>query len=418
VSAHASVVVVGAGPAGLAAAIELRRRGVADVLVLERERVPGGIPRHSDHPGFGARDLRRLTSGPAYARRYADLAREAGARIATSTMATGWGDDGALLVTGPDGARALRPDAIVLATGCRERPRAARLVPGTRPAGVMTTATLQQLVHGHGERVGTRAVVAGAEHVSFSAVATLAEGGARTVAMVTEQPRHQSFALFRAGAGARYRAPLHTRTAITRIDGRARVEAVELTALDTGAARTVACDTVVFTADWIPDHELAVLAGIALDPGTRGPTVDAALQTERPGVFAAGNLDHGAEPADVAALGGRHAGAAAARYLTGERAWPERRVPIRCGPQLQWIAPNAVTPGAGPPPRGRVLLRASAFLALAEVEIAQDGRTLHRTRLRRLQPGRSAALPAGWLGGVDPGGGPVDVRVRRARVAR
>jgi hypothetical protein len=282
----------------------------------------------------------------------------------------------------------------------------------------MTTATLQQLVHRYGERVGPRAVVAGAEHVSFSAVATLAEGGARTVAMVTEQARHQSFALFRAGAAARYRAPVHTRTAITRIDGRKRVTAVEITALDTGAARTVACDTVVFTADWIPDHELAVLAGIALDPGTRGPVVDAALRTGRPGVFAAGNLDHGAEPADIAALSGRHAGARAADYLMGDRTWPERLVPIRCAPPLQWIAPNAVAPGAGPPLRGRLLLRASAFLALAEIEAVQDGRVLHRARLHRLQPGRSTALAAGWLSAVDADGGPVDVRVRRSRVVR
>jgi thioredoxin reductase len=413
-----TVVVVGGGPAGLAAAIELRRRGVADVLVLEREREAGGIPRHSDHPGFGARDLRHLMSGPAYARRYAELARAAGARIATSTMATGWGGDGALLVTGPrDGPAALRPAAIVLATGSRERPRAARLVPGTRPAGVMTTATLQQLVHLHHEPVGTRAVVAGAEHVSFSAVATLAEAGARTVAIVTEQPHHQSLALIRAGATARYRAPLHTRTAITRIDGRDRVTAVQLTELDTGAARSVACDTVVFTADWIPDHELAVLAGIALDPGTRGPVVDSALRTERPAVFAAGNLDHGAEPADVAALSGRHAGGAAADYLASDRAWPQRFVPIRCEPPLHWIAPNAVAAGAGAPPRGRLLLRAHAFLALPEIEVAQDGRTLHRAGLRRVQPGRSAALPAGWLSAVDPGGGPIGVRVRRARVA-
>ena len=264
---------------------------------------------------------------------------------------------------------------------------------------------------------GARAVVVGAEHVSFSAVATLAAGGARTVAMVTEEPRHQSLALFRAGAAARYRTPLHTRTRITRIDGRERVEAVELTALDTGAARTVACDTVVFTADWIPDHELAVLAGIALDRGTRGPVVDPALRTERPGVFAAGNLDHGAEPADVAALSGRHAGAAAAAFLENDRAWPDKRVALRTEPPLHWIAPNAVAPRAAKPPRGRLLLRASAFLTLPELEVAQDGRTLWRGRVRRLQPGRSAALPAAWLQAVDPDGGAVAVRVRRARVA-
>jgi thioredoxin reductase len=413
----APVVVVGAGPAGLAAAIELRRRGVGNVLVLEREREPGGIPRHSDHPGFGARDLRRLTSGPAYARRYAELAAAAGARIACETMATGWTAGGALQVTAPGGRTEIAPAAVILATGCRERPRAARLVPGTRPAGVMTTATLQQLVHLRHETVGRRAVVVGAEHVSFSAVATLAQGGARTVAMVTAEPRHQSAALFRAGAAARYRAPLHTRTAITDIAGRARVESVELTRLDTGRAWSVACDTVVFTADWIPDHELAVLAGIDLDPGTRGPVVDTALRTTRRGVFAAGNLDHGAEPADVAALSGRHAGAAAAAFLAGASPWPHRHVPIHCAWPLHWIAPNAIAPGAGPPARGRFALRARALLRTPEIEVAQDGRTLWRGRLRSVRPGRSAALAAGWLPTVDPGGGPVALRVRRARVA-
>jgi thioredoxin reductase len=411
------VVVVGAGPAGLAAAIELRRRGVEDVLVLEREREAGGIPRHSDHPGFGARDLRRLTSGPRYARRYAELAAAAGARIARETMATGWTAGGALEVTSPHGRTEIEAAAVILATGCRERPRAARLVPGTRPAGVMTTATLQQLVHLRHETVGRRAVVVGAEHVSFSAVATLAEGGARTVAIVTEHDRHQSLAAFRLGVAARYRAPLHARTAITDIAGRARVESVELTRLDSGHAWRVACDTVVFTADWIPDHELAVLAGIDLDPGTRGPAVDTALRTARPGVFAAGNLDHGAEPADVAALSGRHAGAAAAAFLAGASPWPERRVPIRCAAPLHWIAPNAIAAHAGPPPRGRFALRATAFLRAADVEVAQDGRTLWRGRLRAIRPGRSAALPADWLHAVDPGGGPVAVGVRRARVA-
>jgi hypothetical protein len=281
----------------------------------------------------------------------------------------------------------------------------------------MTTGTLQRLVHLRGAPVGTRAVVVGAEHVSFSAVATLAEGGARTVAMVTAAPRDESIAAFRAGAALRYRTPLHVRAAVTRIDGRERVEAVELTDLDSGATRRVACDTVVFTADWIPEHELAALAGIALDPGTRGPTVDAALRTDRPGVFAAGNVVHGAEAADVAALSGRHAGAAAAAHVVKAAPWPAARVPVRCAPPLHWIAPNAITPDAGAPPRGRFALRAHAFLRAPLVRVAQDGRALWEGRLRGLQPGRSAALPAGWAGAVDPAGGPVEVAVARARVA-
>jgi thioredoxin reductase len=411
------VVVIGAGPAGLAAAVELRRRGVPGVLVLEREREPGGIPRHAHHQGFGARDLRRLVDGPAYARRYAELARAAGAELRTETMVTGWTSDGALELTGPSGRATLSPAAVVLATGCRERPRSARLVPGSRPAGVMTTGTLQQLVHLRGARLGTRAVVVGAEHVSFSALATLAEGGAETVAMVTEAPRHASFAAFRAGAALRYRAPLHTRTAVTLIEGRDRVTAVELSNIATGDARRVECDTVVFTADWIPDHELAAQAGIALDPGTRGPAVDAALRTDRPGVHAAGNVLHGAEAADVAALSGRQAGAAAAAYLAGD-GWPAQRIAVRCAPPLGWIAPNVVTPGAGPPSRGRFALRAHAFLRAARVSVRQDGRTLWSGRLLRIEPARSAALPAGWTGAVDPGGGPVEIVLERARLAR
>jgi len=178
--------------------------------------------------------------------------------------------------------------------------------------------------------------------------------------------------------------------------------------------RKVACDTVVFTADWIPDHELAVMAGLAMDPGTRGPAVDAALRTSRPGVFAAGNLLHGAETADVAALGGRHAGAAAAEFVSGGEGWPDARIPVECEPPLCWIAPNAVAPGAGPPPRGRFAVRSSDFLSRPRIEISQGGRTLWAGRVARLVPGRSASLPHSWTDAVDPSAEAVRVRVGAA----
>jgi thioredoxin reductase len=409
-----TVVVVGAGPAGLAAALELRRRGVPDVLVLEREAEAGGIPRHAQHQGFGLRDLRRPLSGPRYARRYAELASAAGAELRTGTMVTAWSPGGPLELTGPGGRETLDPEAVVLATGCRERPRPARLVPGSRPEGVITTGTLQQLVYLKGMKPGTRALVVGAEHVSFSALLTLAHGGARAVGMVTELPRHQSLALFRAGAALRFRTPLWTRTALSAIHGRPRVEAVELTDLDSGAQRRLACDTVVFSADWIPDHELAVMAGLAMDAGTRGPVVDAALRTSRPGVFGAGNLLHGAETADVAALGGRHAGAAAAAFVSGGHGWPEARIPIECEPPLRWISPNAVVPGAGAPPRSRFALRSSEFVSRPRIEIAQGDRTLWAGRVARLVPGRPASLPHAWTEAVDPGADAVGVRLARA----
>ena len=189
-----TVVVIGAGPAGLAAALELRRREVPEVLVLERERDAGGIPRHAQHQGFGLRDLRRPLSGPRYARRYAELVTAADAELRTETMVTSWSAGGPFELTGPGGPETLDPAAVVLATGCRERPRSARLVPGSRPEGVITTGTLQQLVYLKGLKPGARALVVGAEHVSFSALLTLAHGGARTLALATELPRHASLA--------------------------------------------------------------------------------------------------------------------------------------------------------------------------------------------------------------------------------
>ena len=410
--ADGPVTIVGGGPAGLAAAIELRARGVGEVVVIEREAEVGGIPRHARHPGFGVRDLRRPLSGPAYARRYAGLARVAGVDVLTETMATGWADS-ALELTSPGGRSTLSPSAIVLATGCRERPRSARLVPGSRPGGVMTTGMLQQLVYLQRRPAGQRALIVGAEHVSFSAITTLAHGGARALALTTELAHHQSLAAFRLGARVRYGVPVWTRTRVSEIRGRERVEEVELTDLDSGGRREVACDTVVFSADWVPDHELAVLGGVELDALTRGPAVDPGLHSSRPGVFAAGNLLHGAEQADVAALSGRHVAASVSRYLaTGE--WPAQRVRVHCQPPLGWIAPNALSRGGGPaaaPARGHFALRAREYLRAPRVEVVQDGRELWSGRLARLMPGRSARLSASWTDRVDPAGGPVLARL-------
>ena len=265
-------------------------------------------------------------------------------------MVTGWDEAGALELTGPGGRTTLSPAAVVLATGCRERPRSARLVPGSRPAGVMTTGMLQQLVYLRGLPAGRRALVVGAEHVSFSAIATLAHGGARTLALTTELAAHQSLGVFRLGARLRYRVPVWTRTRVSAIRGRERVEGVELTDLDSGRTRSVACDTIVFSADWIPDHELAVQAGIELDPITRGPAVDPALRTSRAGVFAVGNLLHGAEQADVAALSGRHVAAGVAVFLA-DGAWPARpRAGSRVSRRSDGSPPTPSRPRRAHPP--------------------------------------------------------------------
>jgi thioredoxin reductase len=382
---------------------------------LEREREPGGIPRHAHHQGYGLRDLRRPLSGPRYAREWTSRAVAAGAEILIGAQATGWSRDTRLTleVTAPRGRHLIAARAIVLATGCRERARSARLVAGTRPQGIMTTGTLQQLVYLCGKKVGTRAVVIGAEHVSFSALMTLAHGGARPVAMTTELAHHQSYAAFRAGAALRFRVPVLTRAAVTGIRGRKQVEAVEITDLNTGSTREIACDLVVFTADWIPDHELAVLGGVELDPGTRGPRIDQACRTNVPGIFAAGNVLHGAETADVAALSGRHVAKAVAGWLENA-SWPQPPVSIRCEEPLHWVAPNSIVVGDRSVARNRFLLRARRELISPRIEIQQGHRRLWAGRLARVTAGRSARIPTAWLDAVDADRGAVTIRVSRA----
>jgi thioredoxin reductase len=409
------VLVVGAGPAGLSAAGELRRLGVGSVLVAEREAEAGGIPRHSFHTGYGLRDLHRVLSGPAYARALADAAVAAGAEVRLGTTVTccapGASGGFGVTMTSARGIETVDAEVVLLATGCRERPRPARLVPGDRPAGVMTTGELQQRVYLGDERLPGRALVVGAEHVSFSAAVTLAHAGARVVALVTEYERQQSYAAFRVGAALRWRVPVWTSTAVRRVDGRERLAGVELADLLGGSTRFVPCDTLVFTADWIPDHELARHAGLDLDPGTRGPTVDTLLRTSAAGVFAAGNLVHAAETADIAALSGRHAARQIAAAL-GDAGPSAASVPVRAEPPLRWISPNAVAvtaDGPAPPPLGRFVLRSAEFRQVARLEVRQDGQVLGRSGPVRLIPGRPVHLGAGWLARIDPAGGSVHV---------
>jgi hypothetical protein len=260
--------------------------------------------------------------------------------------------------------------------------------------------------------------VVGAEHVSFSAAMTLSHAGADVVALVTEHERQQSYVAFRVGAALRWRIPVWTRCAVRRVMGRGRLAGVEVADVPTGAARFVPCDTVVFTGDWIPDHELARLAGLALDPGTRGPAVDTTLATSAAGVYAAGNLVHAAETADIAALSGRHAARHIAAALASGRLGSGspgvapadgRRRPVLVAPPLRWISPNVIGTSAAPPPLGRFVLRSQDFRRLARLEVRQDGRLLARSRPVRLVPGRPVHLDADWLPRVDPAGGPVRV---------
>lgn len=402
---HVDVLVVGAGPAGLAAAARLAAAGAGRVEVLEREQQPGGVPRHCAHGGFGT--WTHPLTGPRYARLLTEAAERAGATLRTAVTALDWATAGPVLTTvGPGGPETIEARAVVLATGARERPRSARLVPGTRPAGVYTTGELQQAVHLFGQHIGTRAVVVGAADVSYAAAGTVRAAGAEVVALVTEHPRAQTGRARARTARLRHGVPLLTGTTVTELLGHGRLSGVRVRHRD-GRTTVLPCDTVVFTGDFVPEQELARRGGLTLDPGTRGPAVGAALHTSRPGVFAAGNVLHAVEPAGTAAREGARAAGAVLDFLAGAP-WPDPGVPVAVEAPLRWIAPNRVTPGAVP---ARHVLRTGVPLPRPVLYVHQDGRLLHRQRLTAgtALPDRTLTLDARWHDRVDPEGGPVRV---------
>ncbi|MFI9803238.1 NAD(P)/FAD-dependent oxidoreductase [Streptomyces sp. NPDC052301] len=402
------VLVVGAGPAGLAAAARVAAAGAGRVEVLEREEQPGGVPRHCAHGGFGTR-IRPLT-GPRYARRLTQAAELAGAALRTGVSVLDWAPTGPVLhTTGPGGPEVIEARAVVLATGARERPRTARLVPGTRPAGVWTTGELQQAVHLFGQYIGARAVVVGAEDVSYAAAGTLRAAGTEVVALVTEHPRARTSRARARSALLRHGVPLLTETAVAELLGRGRLSGVRVRHRD-GRTAVLPCDTVVFTGDFVPEHELARRGGLVLDPGTRGPAVDGSLRTSRPGILAAGNLLHAVERAGTAAHEGALAAEAVLDFLAGAP-WPDPGVPLTVEAPLRWITPNRLVPAARP---ARYVLRTAAPLADPVLHVRQDGRLLHRERLGpgTARPHRPLILSARWHHLVDPEGGTVRVGTR------
>jgi hypothetical protein len=235
-------------------------------------------------------------------------------------------------------------------------------------------------------------------------VLTLREAGVRPVALVTDLPHTQTFRPFDLATRVGLRVPVWTRTSVTGVTGRHRLDGVRVRGPD-DAERTVAVDVVVFTGDFIPDNELARLAHLTIDPGTKGPACDGNGATSVPGIFVTGNLVHPAETADVVARRATSVGRAVVAWLRdgGSDGRSEKPTPVRLrvAEPLLWVAPNLAEPG-----RARtepLLLRTQAFLDHPRLEVTQAGRLLATLRPRRMIPNRSHALPSDWLRLVQPG---------------
>lgn len=342
------VLIVGAGPAGLAAAAELKRLGIRDVVVLEREQTAGGVPRHCGHTGFGWREFRRVLTGPAYARRLVN--ETAGLDVRTGTTALALEHGGCVRVAGPRSLETLRGRRVLLALGTRETPRSARLVSGTRPWGVFTTGALQQLVYLARVMPCTRAVIVGTELVSFSNLLTMRHAGIRPVAMIEPgdrilAPRPGDW-IARLGFGTR----VLTRTRVVAVHGTRRVTGVEVER--DGRHQTLDCDGVVFSGRFLPETAIVRPSHLEIDAGTGGPVVDQYGRCSDPVFFAAGNVLRPVEASWTAFDEGRAVAHAIAASLHGALPEASHRAKLEPVDPVRYVCPQRV---ASPAPLAAAL---------------------------------------------------------------
>lgn len=324
------VVVIGGGPAGMAAALSAHKAG-ARVAIVEREQHLGGILRQCIHPGFGLSHFKQELTGPEYAQRFIDQVRATDIALFLDSMVLGIDsgestEDAALhtvTLMSPASMLQLTGRAVVLAMGCRERTRSEIKIPGSRPAGVFTAGLAQRYINIENLKPGSRAVILGSGDIGLIMARRCTLEGISVEGVYELMPYANGLRRNVKNCLDDFGIPLHLSTTVTRVIGHDRVEAVEVSQVDEhlapilGTERVVPCDTLLLSVGLIPENELSVAAGVELDPRTRGAVVDQCLQTGVPGIFACGNVLHVHDLADNVTTESERAGAAAAVYALG-----------------------------------------------------------------------------------------------------
>lgn len=324
------VVVIGGGPAGMAAALAAHKVG-ARVAIVEREQHLGGILRQCIHPGFGLSHFKQELTGPEYAQRFIDQVHATDIALFLNSMVIGI-DSGesaedtavhTVTLMSPTGMLQLTGRAVVLAMGCRERTRSEIKIPGSRPAGVFTAGLAQRYINIENLKPGSRAVILGSGDIGLIMARRCTLEGVSVEGVYELMPYANGLRRNVKNCLDDFGIPLHLSTTVTRVIGHDRVEAVEVSQVDEhlapipGTERIVPCDTLLLSVGLIPENELSVAAGVELDPRTRGAVVNQSLQTGVPGIFACGNVLHVHDLADNVTTESERAGAAAAVWALG-----------------------------------------------------------------------------------------------------
>lgn len=403
------VVVIGGGPAGMAAALAAHKAG-ARVAIVEREQHLGGILRQCIHPGFGLSHFKQELTGPEYAQRFIDQVRATDMALFLDSMVLGIDsgestEDAAVhtvTLMSPTGMLQLTGRAVVLAMGCRERTRSEIKIPGSRPAGVFTAGLAQRYINIENLKPGSRAVILGSGDIGLIMARRCMLEGISVEGVYELMPYANGLRRNVKNCLNDFGIPLHLSTTVTRVIGHDRVEAVEVSQVDEhlapipGTERVVPCDTLLLSVGLIPENELAVAAGVELDPRTRGAVVDQSMQTGVPGIFACGNVLHVHDLADNVTTESERAGTAAAAYALGCGAGADAGA---ADPGCQFTVSPAGIAGYALPGRittvglTKLNFRVRRPVDTARVRILANGEELFASKVRPFKPSVMESFP-------------------------
>ena len=392
------VLVIGSGPAGLAAAIAAREDGVENLLVLEREHTSGGILRQCIHNGFGLHRFKEELTGPEYAQRDIDRARELNIPIqCDTTVLSVDGERRVTCVSAEHGLQTIEAGAIVLAMGCRERPRGALGIPGTRCAGIYSAGTAQKFVNMEGFMPGKRVVILGSGDIGLIMARRMTLQGAKVLACVELMPYSSGLNRNIVQCLNDYDIPLYLSHTVTDIQGRERLSGVTVSKVDEdrrpipGTEIHFDCDTLLLSVGLIPENELSALAGVELSPLTSGATVDDQLQTSVPGIFACGNVLHVHDLVDHVSRESFKAGHVAAAYARGEKnTAPTARV--LDGEGVRGVVPQRIRL-TGEEREVELMFRPSGVFKNASAVVRSGEKEIARKRAPIFTPGEMAVIP-------------------------
>lgn len=393
------VLVIGSGPAGLAAAIAAREAGVENLLVLEREHTSGGILRQCIHNGFGLHRFKEELTGPEYAQRDIDRARELNIPIqCDTTVLSVDGERRVTCVSAAHGLQTIEAGAIVLAMGCRERPRGALGIPGTRCAGIYSAGTAQKFVNMEGFMPGKRVVILGSGDIGLIMARRMTLQGAKVLACVELMPYSSGLNRNIVQCLNDYDIPLYLSHTVTDIQGRERLSGVTVSKVDEnrrpipGTEIHFDCDTLLLSVGLIPENELSALAGVELSPLTSGATVDDQLQTSVPGIFACGNVLHVHDLVDHVSRESFKAGHAAAAYARGEKnTAPTARV--LDGEGVRGVVPQRIRLHGDESREVELMFRPSGVFKNASAVVRSGEKEIARKRAPIFTPGEMAVIP-------------------------